>query len=118
MEKLLTIICTLPITSNEAERSFSKLKYIKGDRRSTMNNERYNTKPIKTINIGLLVTLVLYSLRYNPDTNQPIFISISSTNDNEIIFAVFLHCSPACNLSDLSDLFLPFREQQEYRMLL
>lgn len=38
---LLRIICVLPITSNEAERSFSKLKLVKSERRTTMSNERY-----------------------------------------------------------------------------
>jgi hypothetical protein len=40
LSHLLKIICCLPITSNEAERSFSKLKLLKSSLRSTMTNKR------------------------------------------------------------------------------
>lgn len=39
--EMLTIIATLPVTSCEAERSFSRLRYLKTDLRSTMGQERY-----------------------------------------------------------------------------
>lgn len=38
--KLLTIVCVLPVTSNEAERSFSRLKIVKSSLRATMTNKR------------------------------------------------------------------------------
>ena len=37
---LLKIVCCLPITSNEAERSFSRLKLLKSNLRSVMTNKR------------------------------------------------------------------------------
>lgn len=38
--ELLTILAVAPVTSCEAERSFSKLQLIKDDLRSTMTSER------------------------------------------------------------------------------
>ena len=38
---LLRIVCVLPVTSNEAERSFSRLKLLKTCLRSTMTNQRF-----------------------------------------------------------------------------
>lgn len=43
------VIAILPITSNEAERSFSRMKLIKSDLRSTMTNERLNSLAILAI---------------------------------------------------------------------
>lgn len=40
---LLSIICTLPVTSCSSERSFSGLKRIKTPVRSTMSNERLSS---------------------------------------------------------------------------
>jgi hypothetical protein len=40
MKKLLQIMCTLPVTTNSCERSFSKLKLLKTYLRSTMTNDR------------------------------------------------------------------------------
>lgn len=37
---MLRVVCVLPITSNEAERSFSRLKLVKTAIRSTMTNKR------------------------------------------------------------------------------
>ena len=37
---LITVLCTLPVTSCSAERSFSDLKRIKSILRSSMTNER------------------------------------------------------------------------------
>ena len=37
---LTTVLCTLPVTSCTAERSFSRLKRIKAPLRSTMGNDR------------------------------------------------------------------------------
>ena len=39
---LLRILCTLPVTSCECERSFSALKRLKNYTRSTMTGERLN----------------------------------------------------------------------------
>ena len=41
---LLLLVCALPVTSNEAERSFSRLKFLKSVLRSTMGNSRYVVK--------------------------------------------------------------------------
>ena len=38
---MLKIVCVMPVTSNEAERSFSRLKILKTMLRSTMTNDRY-----------------------------------------------------------------------------
>ena len=40
VQKLLQLLCVLPITSCEAERSFSRLKFLKTNLRSTMKSER------------------------------------------------------------------------------
>lgn len=40
VKALVTVLCTLPVTSCTAERSFSSLKRIKTSPRSSMNNER------------------------------------------------------------------------------
>ena len=40
--ELLTIACTLPVTSCECERSISRLRYLKTYLRSTMSEERLN----------------------------------------------------------------------------
>ena len=40
---LVTVLCTLPVTSCSAERSFSGLKRIKTDLRSTMGNKRLSS---------------------------------------------------------------------------
>ena len=37
---LLRVVCVLPVTSNEAERSFSRLKIVKTSLRATMTNTR------------------------------------------------------------------------------
>lgn len=42
VEAILKVCAVLPITSVEAERSFSKLKLIKDQLRSTMCNARYH----------------------------------------------------------------------------
>ena len=41
VSKLLHVICALPITSAEAERSFSVMKRLKSPIRSTMTDDRY-----------------------------------------------------------------------------
>lgn len=38
----LKVVCVLPVTSNEAERSFSRMKLIKTAIRSTMTDTRYD----------------------------------------------------------------------------
>ena len=40
IQVLLKILCTLPVTSCSAERSFSRLKHVKSPLRSSMVNER------------------------------------------------------------------------------
>lgn len=40
VEQLLRIACVLPVTSCEAERSFSRMKLIKSNLRSTMTTQR------------------------------------------------------------------------------
>lgn len=42
---LLKIISVLPVTSCEAERTFSRMKLIKSDLRTTMTNNRYKILP-------------------------------------------------------------------------
>ena len=42
LKRLLRILCTLPLTSAECERTFSCMRRLKSDLRSTMNAERFN----------------------------------------------------------------------------
>ena len=43
LSRLLTIACTLPISSAECERNFSSMRLIKNDLRSVMTNERLDS---------------------------------------------------------------------------
>jgi hypothetical protein len=42
INKLLRIFAVIPVTTAEAERSFSMLRYVKNERRSTMTEDRLN----------------------------------------------------------------------------
>ena len=46
IHRLLLIAYTLPITSTDAERSFSLIKRIKTCTRSTMSEERFSVLPV------------------------------------------------------------------------
>lgn len=61
--RLLSIASILPLTSCEAERSFSKLKLLKNSLRSNMTNERY----VKQFYCSV-ATPVYYT---DPQYNQP-----------------------------------------------
>ena len=58
IHRLLVIACTLPITSSEAERSFSLVKRMKTYSRSTMSEERFS---------DLAVIAMYYSERFDVD---------------------------------------------------
>ena len=52
VHKLLRILCTLPITSAECERSFSTLRWLKTYLRSTMTSERESGLALMNIHYG------------------------------------------------------------------
>ena len=58
---LLTILCTLPVTSCSAERSFSALKRIKTPLRTTMGNTRLSALALLNVHrdIPIDVTAVI-----------------------------------------------------------
>lgn len=57
IKKLLTIFATLPVTTATAERSFSCLKRLKTDLRSTMTEERLNGLALLNIHKGIDVSI-------------------------------------------------------------
>ena len=50
---LLQLVLTFPITSNEAERSFSQLKLLLSSRRSTMTDKRLNNLALMAVQCAL-----------------------------------------------------------------
>ena len=65
IRKMLIHIMVLPVTSCEAERSFSTLRRIKSDLRTTMTNERLN---------GLALLSVYNATSYIPTTAEAEFL--------------------------------------------
>ena len=59
---LLKIVLTYPVTSNEAERSFSKLKLLLSDTRTTMNISRINDLALMSTYKGLVENMSTYSI--------------------------------------------------------
>ena len=55
---LLCILCTLPVTSAECERSFSTLKRLKTYLRSTMTTERQSGLAMMNINYGRAIEII------------------------------------------------------------
>ena len=55
---LLCILCTLPVTSTESERSFSTLKRLKTYLRSTMTTERQSGLAMMNINYGRAIEII------------------------------------------------------------
>ena len=55
---LLCILCTLPVTSAECERSFSTLKHLKTYLRSTMTTERQSGLAMMNINYGRVIEII------------------------------------------------------------
>ena len=53
LRKLLQLLCTLPVTSNSCERSFSKLKLLKTYLRSIMKDDRLTSLALLYIHRGL-----------------------------------------------------------------
>ena len=62
VSKLIKIALTLPITSCNIERVFSKLKIVKSRRRSTMNQNRLENLIHMSVEVDLLENLDLDSL--------------------------------------------------------
>ena len=54
---LLRLICTLPVTSSECERSISVLRHLKMYRRSTMGQERMTRLALMHIEYGMELNL-------------------------------------------------------------
>lgn len=54
---LLCILCTLPVTSAECERSFSTLKHLKTYLRSTMTAERQSGLTMMNIHYGKAIDI-------------------------------------------------------------
>ena len=65
IHRLLLIACTLPISSAEAERSFSLIKRIKTCTRSTMSEERFS---------DLAVIAMHYPKRFEVDETCEAFV--------------------------------------------
>ena len=59
---LLKIVLTYPVTSNEAERSFSKLKLLLSDTRTTMSISRINDLALMSTYKGLVENMSTYSI--------------------------------------------------------
>ena len=68
VHKLLRILCTLPITSAECERSFSTLRRLKTYLRATMTSERESGPALMNIHYGRLIdisaTIDLFAWKY------------------------------------------------------
>ena len=56
--KVLKILATMPVTSCEAERSFSTLKRLKTYLRSTMGEDRLNSLAVLNIHRGVCNTVM------------------------------------------------------------
>ena len=65
---LLVVLCTLPVTSCSAERSFSGLKHVKTSLRSTMGNNRLSSLSMlyihRDIDISLPEVIEEFARRY------------------------------------------------------
>jgi len=57
IQALLTIMCTLPVTSCESERAFSQLKLVKNYLRNTMVEERLNGLTLMKVHHALTEAL-------------------------------------------------------------
>ena len=64
VKRLLRILCTLPQTSAECERTFSCMKRLKSYLRSTMNAERFNGLALLTIHRSKDINLINVGRRF------------------------------------------------------